>query len=136
MALFLIITFDQHPVILGKPWIKKYGMIFNINYNKLIFWPDHCQHAGAVENAPKVKKMQYVSNFTVKDILNEKNKLDPISTIVITINPNFSKPKLQIQVTKPDDKLAIDKYPKLLLYILFKHKNISKIAIFLKQILK
>ena len=41
---FLIIKLGQHPLILGKPWMQKYSIILDISYDKLIFWPGHCQH--------------------------------------------------------------------------------------------
>lgn len=82
----------QHLIILGKLWIKKHKMILNISCNKFMFWPDHYQHANALENAPKVEKMQYIPNFTIEDVPNKKNELNPISAITITTNSDFSKP--------------------------------------------
>lgn len=89
-----------------------------MNCNKLMFWFGYCQHTNA-SNTPKVKKMQHILNPIIEDILDKKNKS-----------------KLQLQVIKPDNKVAIDGYPELLLYILPKYKNIKKIATLLKQILK
>lgn len=79
--------------------------------------------------------MQYVPNLTIENALNKKDKLNFISATAITINLNFSKLKLQLQVTKLDDKIITDEYFELLLYILPEHKSVNKIIIFLKQIL-
>lgn len=58
-------------------------------------------------------------NFTVENTLNEENE-----------------PKLQLQMFKSNNKIAIAEYLKLLPYVLPKHESVSKIAISRKQILK
>lgn len=78
--------------------------------------------------------MQYILNFIIEDALDEEDELNFM--LAITINLDFLKLKLQSQVIKPNNKAAIDKYSKLLSYVLNKHKSVNKIAIFLKQILK
>ena len=44
MTPMLITKLDQHPVILGKPWMKKHGVILDIKNDQFTFWPGHCQH--------------------------------------------------------------------------------------------
>ena len=46
LASMLVILLDQHPIILGKLWIQKYGVILNMSCDKLIVWPGYCQHLG------------------------------------------------------------------------------------------
>ena len=40
----LITKLSQHPIILGKPWIKKHKIILDKRNDQLIFWLGHCQH--------------------------------------------------------------------------------------------
>ena len=42
LALFLITKLGQHPLIFGKPWMRKHGIILDMSCDKLIFWPGHC----------------------------------------------------------------------------------------------
>ena len=37
LASFLITKLGQHPLIFGKPWIRKHGVILDMSYDKLIF---------------------------------------------------------------------------------------------------
>ena len=39
--------------------------------NKLIFWPGHCQHAGAIKESQE----KSIPNFTVKDVPNKSNSM-------------------------------------------------------------
>ena len=45
LAPMLVTLLSQHPIILGKPWMQKHGVILNMSCSKLIFWPNHCQHS-------------------------------------------------------------------------------------------
>ena len=47
LAPFLITKLGQHPLILGKPWMRKHGVILDMSCDKLAFWPGHCQHPGS-----------------------------------------------------------------------------------------
>ena len=40
----LITKLGQHQIILGKPWMKKHGVILDMRNDRLSFWPGHCQH--------------------------------------------------------------------------------------------
>ena len=40
----LITKLSQHQIILGRPWMKKHGVILNMQNNQLSFWPEHYQH--------------------------------------------------------------------------------------------
>ena len=43
----LITKLSNHPIIIGKSWMNKHGVILNMMYDKLIFVPDRCSHWGA-----------------------------------------------------------------------------------------
>ena len=51
LASFLITKLGQHPLILGKLWMQKHGVILDMSYDKLAFWPEHCQHPGSLLKA-------------------------------------------------------------------------------------
>ena len=40
----LITKLGQHQIILGKPWMKKHGVIPDMRSDQLSFWSGHCQH--------------------------------------------------------------------------------------------
>lgn len=132
----LVIKLGQYLIILGKLWMKKYRVILDISCDKFMFWLNHCQHINALENALKIEKVQHVLSLTIKDASNKENELNLIPITTTTTNFAFSKSKLQLQVIKSDDKIATNKYPELLPYILPKYKSVSKIVPLLKQILK
>ena len=47
VAPLLITTLGQHKMILGKPWMRKHGVVIDMALDKIIFWPGHCSHPGA-----------------------------------------------------------------------------------------
>ena len=49
LAPMLVTLLGQHPIILGKPWMRKHGVILDMSCDKLTFWPGHCQHSGATK---------------------------------------------------------------------------------------
>ena len=51
----------QHPLIFGKPWMRKHGVILDMSCNKLIFWPGHCQHPGSLPVAVNTLVESYLS---------------------------------------------------------------------------
>ena len=40
----LITELGQHQIILGKPWMRKHGVILDMRNDRLSFWPGHYQH--------------------------------------------------------------------------------------------
>ena len=40
----LITKLGQHQIILGKPWMKKHGVILDMQNDRISFWPGHYQH--------------------------------------------------------------------------------------------
>ena len=61
LAPFLIMKLGQHPLILGKPWIQKYGVILDMSCDKLTFWPGHCQHPGSLPAAVNILVESHLS---------------------------------------------------------------------------
>ena len=55
--------------------MKKHKVILDMSYNKLIFWLDHCQHAGAIKELQE----KYIPNPIVEEV---QDKSTPISEIV------------------------------------------------------
>ena len=48
----LITKLGQHQIILGKLWMKKHGVILDMQNNRLSFWPGHYQHDVALKLPP------------------------------------------------------------------------------------
>lgn len=48
LAPFLIMRLGQHPLMLGKPWMRKQGAILDMSCDQLTFWPGHCTHLCAL----------------------------------------------------------------------------------------
>lgn len=46
LASLLVTQLGQHPIILGKPWMRRHGVILDMSCDKLAFWPGHCEHSG------------------------------------------------------------------------------------------
>ena len=45
---FLVTKLGQHPLILGKPWMQKHGVILDMSCDKLAFWLRHYQHLSSL----------------------------------------------------------------------------------------
>ncbi len=43
----LITKLGNHPMILGRPWMKKHEVSIDMRNDSLAFWPGHCTHIGA-----------------------------------------------------------------------------------------
>ena len=43
----LITKLGNHKLILGRPWMKRHGLILDMANDSFTFWPDHCDHPGA-----------------------------------------------------------------------------------------
>ncbi len=46
----LITKLGNNPMILGRPWMKRHGVIIDITNNSLAFWPGHYTHIGATSS--------------------------------------------------------------------------------------
>ena len=92
LAPMLVTSLGQHPIILGKPWMQKHGVILDMSCDKLTFWPGHCQHSGA------------------RKVLNESS-VSPVKELAPTLKVNEPIGKEQ-SVTKyviPANKKAVPK---------------------------
>lgn len=59
----LITNLGQHPIILGKPWLNRHGVLLDMKTNELIFIPERCSHYGA----PTKKNSTYLDGITQMD---------------------------------------------------------------------
>ena len=104
LAPLLVIKLGQHPIILGKPWIRKLGVILDMSCDKLMFWPDHCQHPGAPKLLPmKVNKLtpaepervQHILNPTVEDADEDEDRLNLANAAATAKKPHATKDQLK-----------------------------------------
>ena len=56
LASLLVTQLGQHPIILGKPLMRKHGVILDMSCDKLAFWPSHCKHSDIRKKPPTAKK--------------------------------------------------------------------------------
>ena len=56
LAPMLVTKLGQHLLILGKPWMRKHGVIINMSYDKITFWPGHCKHSDIEKKIPTSEK--------------------------------------------------------------------------------
>ena len=128
LAPMLVTSLGQHPIILGKPWMRKHGVIFDMSCDKFTFWLDHCQHSGAKvlnelsvspvkELAPTLKpnkpmrKEPAASINTPKYVIPANRKVAPkaapkseISKVILKASPHpreHNEPRVTKESTKP-----------------------------------
>ena len=69
LAPMLVTSLGQHPIILGKPWMRKHGVILDMSCDKLTFWPGHCQHSGVKvlnrSSVPPVKELAPTPKYVI-----------------------------------------------------------------------
>ena len=46
LAPLLITKLGQHPMILGRPWMKKHGVLLDMIHDSITFSPGFCTHLG------------------------------------------------------------------------------------------
>ena len=46
LAPLLIKKLGQHPMILGRPWMKKHGVLLNMIHDSITFSPGFCMYLG------------------------------------------------------------------------------------------
>ena len=56
----LITQLGQHKMILGKPWMRKHGVILDMSCDKIMFWPGHCTHPGAPKLIEPPRKLETI----------------------------------------------------------------------------
>ena len=101
-TLMLITKLGQHQIILGKPWMKKHGVILDMRNDQLTFWPEHCQH----ETKPRAKLPHAGGQHTEKPHAEEPHANKPVKIL----------------------KQATNKRPGLLPYFFPNTRGVSKVA--------
>ena len=104
LTAFLLITdLGSHPIILGKSWMNRHGVILDMAYDKLIFKSFRCSHHGSISSksvqarrleAPGSDRRWDVSSWRRDAILPKASNAEHIATIGLryTILPR-SKPQ-------------------------------------------
>ena len=62
----LITELGQHGMILGKPWMRKHGLLLYMKDDKIMFWPGHCTHPGAPGLPTPMKMMRQTTSASNK----------------------------------------------------------------------
>ena len=52
LTLLLVTKLGQHPIILGKLWMCRHGVILDMSCDKLTFLPGHCKHFDIEKKTP------------------------------------------------------------------------------------
>ena len=107
LASLLITKLRNHPMILGRPWMKKHGVIIDMTNDSLAFWPGHCTHIGATSpntlSQPKLPAETAVVRIE-KDIsprkMIKKGSKEDMTDFLQTPNKLSSKKRRQINKSK------------------------------------
>ena len=78
----LITKLGQHKIILGKPWMKKHGVILDMRNDQLIFWPEHCQH----KTKPCAELLHAGEQHTEKPYVKEPHASRPMKILKQLLN--------------------------------------------------
>ena len=110
LALFLITKLGQHPLILGKSWMRKYNAILDMSCDKLAFWPRYCQHLGALTSIVNIPveshfstSMYFRTSATMSLASHVKN---PTTSAMALAKPQKSKKSIKIPSAIPNVWLA------------------------------
>ena len=103
LAPMLITSLGQHPIILGKPWMQKHGVILDMSCDKLTFWPGYCQHSRAGRK-PKDES----SILPVKELASETLKTNEPMRKELSAN---NTPKYIIPARKASPKASTKTAP-------------------------
>ena len=70
LAPLLITKLGQHPMILGRPWMKKHGILLDMINDSITFSPGYCTHLGAplFPIPPKPKGTETIPEARQQDI--------------------------------------------------------------------
>ena len=75
VAPLLITQLGQHKMILGKPWMRKHGVIIDMATDKITFWPGHCSHPGAPQLSENEKTEAPKEVRTITKILKRSEEI-------------------------------------------------------------
>ena len=116
----LITKLVQHQIILGKPWMKKHGVILDMRNDRLSFWPGHYQHDVALRlptAEPQAKKPCAEQSPAGEQHTKKLNVEEPRGK-----EPHADRP---ITILK---RLSMNESPELLPYLLPSTRGVSKVA--------
>ena len=107
LAPLLITKLGNHPMILGRPWMKKHGVIIDITNDSLAFWPGHCTHIGATSpttlSQPRLPTetaaVRIEKDITPRKMIKRGSKED-MTNFLQTPNKLSSKKRRQINKSK------------------------------------
>ena len=107
LASLLITKLRNHPMILGRPWMKKHGVIIDMINDSLAFWPGHCTHIGATSSntlsqprLPAEKAVVRIENDISPQKMIKKGLKEDITDFLQTPNKLSSKKRRQINKSK------------------------------------
>ena len=88
LAPLLVTQLSQHPIILGKLWMRRHGIILNMSCDKLTFWPGHCKHSDIKKKMPvtskkRIEKIALVPSLS-KPIRDQEKTLVQKSTRIVS----------------------------------------------------
>ena len=101
LAPLLITKLGNHPMILGRPWMKKHGVIIDMTNNSLAFWPGHCTHIRATSPlsplslSTKTAAVRIEEDITARKMIKRGSKED-MTDFLQTPNKLSSKKRRQI----------------------------------------
>ena len=133
----LITKLGQHQIILGKPWMKKHGVILDMQNDRLSFWPGHYQHDVALRlpaaepqvEKPCVEPSPVGDQHTKK--LNEKLNAKAPPVEKPCVKPYVEEPRAEEpHASRPVKilKRPTNELPELLSYLLPSTQGVSKIV--------
>ena len=110
LAPLLITKLGNHPMILGRPWMKKHGVIIDMTNNSLAFWPGHCTHIGATfplsppSLSTETAAVRIEEDITARKIIKKGSKEDMTDFLQ---TPNKLSSKKRRQINKSMRKISI-----------------------------
>ena len=107
LAPLLITKLGNHPMILGRPWMKKHGVIIDMTNDSLAFWPGHCTHIEVTSPTSlsqlrlpmKIAVIKIEKHITPQKIIKKGLKED-MTDFLQTPNGLSSKKRKQINKSK------------------------------------
>ena len=96
----LITKLGQHQIILGKPWMKKHGIVLGMRNDRLTFWPGHYEHDVALKpRAAESQAEPHAENLCAQHTKKSKEELnteEPPAGRTITILKRSTNEMLEL----------------------------------------
>jgi hypothetical protein len=99
---FFLITKLHRPLIIGKAWIKWYGVVIDITNDLIYFKPNHCSHVGAGYG----KSILVTKATFIRTTVTESEKIAPLQSLRVT------KILQRPAITKKPPELSTARLPK------------------------